>query len=93
MDVSKNVRINCLLKVGGSGADSPEVIFVMQLLEMIIESFHTGSFVKHSGFAAPLTLFFICALKIVFDVNRITFGLPGSLVAVLLPPCCHLVAF
>ena len=32
-DVSEKRSINCLLKVGGSGSDIPEIIFVIQLLK------------------------------------------------------------
>ena len=56
-DVPKEVRINCLLKIGGSSVDIPEIIFVIQLLERIYESFHRGFFIKNSEFAARFKIF------------------------------------
>ena len=51
-DVSKKVRLNSLLKVGGSGADVPEIIILIQLLEGIMKSIDTRFFIKKSDFAA-----------------------------------------
>ena len=46
MDVSKKVRMSCLLKVGGSGAAISEMIFVIQLLGGIIQNFPTRFSIK-----------------------------------------------
>ena len=56
-DVPKKVRINCLLKIGGSSVDISEILFVIQLLERIYESFHTGFFIKNSESAARRKFF------------------------------------
>ena len=70
--VSKKVRINCRLKVGASSTGIPEIIFVIQLLERIIESFHTWFFVQKTlNLRRDLKFFLPCALKIYFDVDRI----------------------
>ena len=46
-----------LLKIGGSCVDIPEILFVIQLLERIYESFHRGFFIKNSEFAARFKIF------------------------------------
>ena len=72
-DVSKKIQTNFLLKVGGSGANFREIIFVIQLLEGIIERFHTRFLGKKKppNLQRDLTFFFACALKILFDVSCI----------------------
>ena len=70
-DVSKKVCINCILKVDGSSAGISEIILVIQLLERIIESFDTRSFVKNFEFAARFKNFLPPCTEILFDVDRI----------------------
>ena len=65
-------KINCLLKVGGWSTSIPEIIFVIQLLKRVIDSFHTRFFRKKTlNLRRDLKFFFALALKILFNVDRI----------------------
>ena len=70
-DVSKKVHINCLWKEGGSGADIPEIIFVIQLLEEIIEIIPMRLFIRHSEFAALFKIFVPRVLNIPYDIDHV----------------------